>query len=222
MHANRFPLLVLVVAMFLVVAACGGDDSSSPTTAASPSADQGSDATTPESGEDPPSGSDDSGGGGLPPGGGSGTYTINGESFEAPVYQCEVFSFGDEPHPDDLSVLAFLGGSEGLEVEIGNTARPGGPDGQYEATIMFVFHSRSGADGLEQFEGGVATGPDGLWYENDDFEFANPLPDAAFARDGNRITGNIAGVEQDYPEGGTETLDITFDLEFPDDITEGC
>jgi len=139
------------------------------------------------------------------------------------VFQCEVFSFGgQEPDPDDLSVLAFLGGSEGLEVEIGHSTRPGGPDGLYEATVLSVFHSRAGADGLEQFEGSAATGPDGQWYAQDDFEFANPLPDAAFARDGNHITGSLAGVEQDWPETGTEVIDVTFDLEFPDDITEGC
>lgn len=221
MKLSRIPFVVLAVAMLLAVAACGGGDSSSSTTPAPPSVDQGSDTTASESGEDPSSGSDDSGGGGLPASGANGTYTINGDSFEAPVFQCEVFSSGQEPHPDDLSVLAFLGGSEGLEVEIGHSTRPG-PDGPYEATVMFVFHSRAGADGLEQFEGSAATGPDGQWYLQDDFQLANPIPGETFTRDGNRITGSLAGVEQDWPETGTEVIDVTFDLEIPAEITEGC
>lgn len=221
MNGNRFRLLVLAAVMLLIVSACGGEDTSSSTAAASPSAGQDSDPAQESDGE-PSSGSDASGGEGLSSGGGTGTYTVDGEAVESPVYRCDVApSSGQEPHPDDLAVLAFQGGSDGLEVEVGHSTRPSS-SGAYEATILFVFYSRSGADGLEQFEGSAATGPDGQWYLQSDFDFANPFAEPPITVNGNRITGSLANVEQDYPEDGTATVDVTFDLEIPNEITEGC
>ncbi len=55
----------------------------------------------------------DDGGQGLPPAGGVGSFTVDGESFDnVDIYSCEPFSFGSDPDPRDLSLLAFLGGDE--------------------------------------------------------------------------------------------------------------
>lgn len=175
----------------------------------------------------PPDDSGDNGGGFSLSGAGTGSYTVDGESFQGvDTYSCEVFSFGSqEPHPDDLSVLALLGGSEGLQVEISVSQGFDMTDGsQFDQVRMSVFHSRSGEGGLEQFEGGASNDANGVWSSGDQFDPDSlvELGEPPFVIDGDRITGALPGLEQTWPDEGAATVDVTFDLEIPAEINEDC
>ena len=51
-----------------------------------------------------------------------GSFTVDGESFEnVDIFSCAPFSFGSDPDPRDLSLLGFLGGMTGLEVELSHS-----------------------------------------------------------------------------------------------------
>lgn len=167
-------------------------------------------------------------GGGFPLGGaGVGSFTADGESFDnVDVYSCEPFSFGSDPHPDDVSVLAYLGGSSGLEVEVSHREGFEISDGEqvrFDQVDVAVFYSRSGESGLEQFEGSAASNASGGWsFFNQETGEQIDLADSPYERDGDRITGSLAGLEQIWPDEGAATVDVTYDLEIPTEVNEEC
>lgn len=150
---------------------------------------------------------------------GSGTFVVDGESFDAPVIRCEPFSssFGD-PNADDLNVRALVG-SVFVEVDLSNSEGISFEDGSvYDQQFVTVFLSRPGDGVTEQFEGSATNDADGNWFLSEDFEQTNPIP-TPFALDGNTITGAMT-VDQDWPEGATGTAEVSFDFEFPSEIQD--
>ncbi len=165
-------------------------------------------------------------GGGFPlAGAGVGSFTADGESFDnVDVYSCEPFSFGSDPHPDDVSLLAYLGGSSGLEVVISHRQGVDLSDGsQFDQIDLNVFHSRQGESGLEQFEAGAASAADGTWFTTDPETLEQtPLDGTPVVIEGDRVTGSLAGLRQTWPDEGAATVDVTFDLEIPSEVNEEC
>lgn len=171
-------------------------------------------------------GDDDGGGGGFPlVGAGVGSFTADGESFDSvDVYSCEPFSFGSDPDPRDLSLLGYLGGTSGLEVEISYGEAFDLSDGsQFEQISLAVFYSRQGSSGLEQFEGRAQSRADGTWYTSDPETFQEvDLDGVPVAVDASRLSGALAGLEQTWPDEGAATVDVTFDFEIPSEVNEEC
>lgn len=180
--------------------------------------------------DDLPTDEDSDGGdpGGFPlAGAGVGSFTADGESFDnVDVYSCEPFSFGSDPHPDDVSLLAYLGGTSGLEVEVSHSQGFEVSDGgqvTFDQVTVNVFYSRQGDGGLEQFEGSAVNDASGDWFffnrdTGEQFELAEP----PYVRDGDRMTGSLAGLQQSWPDEGAATVDVTFDLEIPTEVNEDC
>lgn len=171
---------------------------------------------------------DAGGGGGFPlAGAGVGSFTADGESFDnVDVYSCEPFSFGSDPHPDDVSVLAYLGGTSGLEVDVSHSQGIEVSEGEqirFDQVNVDVFYSRQGENGLEQFEGSAASNASGGWiFFNRETGEQTDLADTPYERDGDRITGSLAGLQQSWPDEGAATVDVTFDLEVPTEVNEEC
>lgn len=165
-------------------------------------------------------------GGRLPlAGAGVGSFTADGESFDnVDVYSCEPFSFGSDPHPDDVSLLAYLGGTSGLEVVVTHGQGVDLSDGsQFDQIELSVFHSRQGESGLEQFEASAASAADGTWFTTDpDTLEQTPLDANPVVVEGDRVTGALAGLRQTWPDEGAATVDVTFDLEIPTEVNEEC
>jgi hypothetical protein len=167
----------------------------------------------------------DTGGGFTLAGAGSGSFTADGESFDGvDVYRCEPFSFGQDPHPDDIDLLAYLGGMSGLNVDIAHNQGFDMSDGsQFEQVNLSVYYSRQGSNGVEQFEGSAVNDADGVWYTLDPETFEQvELGGVPFVIEGNRVVGEMAGLEQTWPDEGAATVDVTFDLEIPTQINEDC
>lgn len=168
------------------------------------------------------------GGGGLPPAGGVGSFTADGESFDnVDVYSCEPFSFGTDPDPRDLSLAGFLGGMDGIGVDVtyGQGFDPvQGVQAQFDDQIRLkVFYSRSGETGTEQFEGSALNGIDGTWYVGDAVAGdVVALDEPPFVMEGNRIAGSLAGLEQTWPDEGAATVDVSWDFEIPSEVIEDC
>lgn len=172
----------------------------------------------------PEADADDTGGSELA-GARTGSFTVDGESFDGvDVFRCETFSFGEDPHPDDVDLLAYQGGMSGLEVDIINRTGFDMSDGsQFDQLSLRVFYSRQGPNGVEQFEGGADTDASGAWVIVDQETFQPiPLDTPAAVIEGDRITGQLAGLEQTWPDEGAATVDVTFDLEIPTQINESC
>jgi hypothetical protein len=178
--------------------------------------------------DDLPSDDGNSGGGGgsgALAGAGVGSFTADGESFDGvDVYSCEPFSFGnDGPNPEDLSLLAFLGGSNGLEVEVSHSEGYDLSDGtQFDQVNLNVFYSRQGDAGLEQFEGGAQNRADGSWYTTDPETYTEVDLDEPPVVVGDHVTGSLAGLVQTWPDEGAATVDVTFDLEIPSEVNDAC
>lgn len=173
------------------------------------------------------SGGGDDGNGGFPlTGAGKGSFVADGESFDnVDVYSCEPFSFGSDPHPDDLSLLAYVGGSSGLEVEISHSEGFDQAGGTFDQVNVFVFYSRSGDSGLEQFERSAGNAADGYWYFGGGgfvTDESDRIDGAPFTINGDRITGELAGLEQTWPDEGAATVDVSFDLEIPSEVNSEC
>lgn len=179
--------------------------------------------------EDLPSDDDavasDGGAGDVPPAGGVGSFTVDVESFDnVDIYSCAPFSFGSDPDPRDLSLLGFLGGMTGLEVEVSHSQGTDMSDGtQFDQIRLSVFHSRAGESGTEQFEGSASNNAAGDWFTTDPETFEEvPLDDPPFAMEGNRISGSLVGLEQTWPDEGAATVDVTWDYEIPSEVIEDC
>lgn len=165
----------------------------------------------------------------LPFENGEGSFALDGERFEADfVVSCLPFDAsefgGAESHPDDLDVVAATEEGTAVQLEISYEEGAGaGGDRGYDAVYLRPFVSRSGDDGLEQYESAFVTGPDGAWYslETDNpiqlslgNAVGDPLAEPALVRDGNRLSGT-AIVYQDWPEGSSGELMVSFDLTVP-------
>lgn len=216
----RHRSLPIFLTMVLAIAACSSDG-------AEPDADPGVDQQQTSQSTSAPTDTQSNNGGGNTqglPSGGDGTYVIDGESFDATVYRCEPFtSPGQEPDDRELSVLAYRGGSEGLEVEIG-IGTGFGENGPFDTQVLFVFHSRPGEDGLEQYEGRASHDADGVWYPGNFIEEdAEPLDTPPVTVDGNRIHGGPLTLEQTWPnEGGEFVVVDSWDLTVPDETWSEC
>jgi hypothetical protein len=224
----RRRFLALLFAGSILLAACGGDSDDGDTPAGGDDETLTTLAQTPEelaedvleqAEEQVESGAVDE----LFANAGSGTFTVDGESFEAPVVRCEPFAAFGEPNPDDLNVRA-LAGSVFVEVDLSNSDGISMVDGTaFDQQHVNVFLSRPGDGVTEQFDGGATNNADGEWIASED-QFndpaeVTPLPAPPFTIDGNRITGSMT-VIQDWPEGATGTAEVTFDLEFPGEIQD--
>jgi hypothetical protein len=218
---ERRTSVAMLVAIMMLVAACSSDGSG---TGADPADAQQSTGSTAPTSDTQPS---DQGGNtqGLPPGG-DGQYVIDGETFDATVYRCEPFTApGQQPDDRELSVLAFRGGSEGLEVEIGIGNGIGSDGQQFDQQVLRLFHSKSGASGLEQFEGVAAPDQDGVWYPGQivfepDLE---PLSGVPYTLEGNRLRGGPLTLEQTWPEEAEGTVVVqSWDLTVPDETWSEC
>lgn len=180
------------------------------------------------SNDTPPQAADnegDTGGGTDFVGAGSGSFTVDGEAFEGvEVFRCETFSFGGDPHPDDFDLLAYQGGMSGLEVDISNRQGVDFSNGnQFDEIQLSVFYSRQGENGVEQFEGSARTDSNGSWYVFDpETGDQTALDGEAAVIEGSRISGQLAGLDQTWPDEGAATVDVTFDLDIPTEINEGC
>jgi hypothetical protein len=218
----RRKVISVLIALVLVVSACSSDSGSS-----DPDPVDAGQQSTGSTSPPPDASSGDQGGNnsGFPPGG-DGTYVIDGESFDATVYRCEPFTApGSQPDDRELSVLAFRGGSEGLEVEIGIGTGFSTTGGNFERQILRVFHSRSGDSGLEQFEGSASEDAEGAWFEGNEFttEGLEPLGAAPVTIDGSHVTGGPLTLEQTWPQSGTEVVVVeSWDLTVPDEIFSDC
>jgi hypothetical protein len=167
------------------------------------------------------------GSGDIPPAGGVGSFTVDGQSFDnVDVYSCEPFSFGSDPDPRDLSLTGFLGGMDGLGVELSHSEGFDLSDGgqtQFDQIRLSVFYSRSGDSGTEQFEGSASNNAAGEWFTTDPETFEEvPIADPPFVMEGNRISGSLAGLEQTWPDEGAATVDVTWDYEIPSEVIEDC
>jgi len=165
------------------------------------------------------------GGGDLPPAGGTGSFTVDGESFDnVDVFSCAPFSFGSDPDPRDLSLLGYMGGMTGLEVQLSHSEGFDMSDGsQFDQISLSVFHSRTGESGTEQFEGSVSNNAAGEWFTLDPETFEEvPVADPPFVMEGNRISGSLADLEQTWPDEGAATVDVTWDYEIPSEVLEDC
>lgn len=216
-------MTVLLVAVVLVLAACGSDSEESPApdddgrgtvTTLSQTPEELAEDVMEDAEEQVESGAADD----LLANAGTGTFTVDGQSFDTPVFRCEPFAAFDEPNPDDLNVRALVGdvfvevdlaNSEGIDIVNG---------GVFDQQSVGVFLSRSGEEGVEQFEARMSNDAEGNWYDGEDFEQATPLG-TPFTLDGNTITGSMT-VLQNWPEGDTGTADVTFDFMFPPEIQD--
>lgn len=220
----RSRLFVMLSMIALVLSACGGGgsaetgDEPAPTTSAAPpevssTVDEGS------------SGQALAGSSG-PAAGGVGTFTVDGETFDnVPVARCEPFSVGDEPNEDDLSLVALVGSMEGLNLDLSNSDGFAMGDNEmitFTQQTLNVDYSRSGDAGIEQFTGFASNDIDDDWYID-----GAPMPgedktamgEPPFARDGGRISGSMT-LDQDWPEGSTGVVEVSFDLEIPSEIVD--
>lgn len=167
----------------------------------------------------------DSGGATALSGAGVGSFVADGEAFDGvDVYSCEPFSFGDEgPNPEDLSLLAFLGGSNGLEIEVTHSPGYDLSDGsQFDQITFSAFFSRQGADGLQQFEGSATNDASGAWSVSDDTGQQTGLAEPPFVIQGDRISGGLTGLDQTWPDEGADIVDVTFDFQIPDVVNDSC
>lgn len=233
LNMRRKMTALTMVTLVFTAAACGGEGTE-PTPGAGGTTPGGTTATT-------ATGPGTTGGGqtgGPPPGSqdfpfesGTGYFEVDGERFEPHyIVRCEPFSFGSPPHEDDLDLRGHrLSDGIGLEVEVSVrdiVAGEGNPREGYTAMNISVFLHRSGADGIEQYEGSAVNHPNEDWYDTEHLSpeiliyhgtepTGPPLsPPAGFEIARDRIKGTMT-LPQDWPENETGTVDVTFDYSIP-------
>ncbi|MEZ4503479.1 MAG: hypothetical protein R3C39_12705 [Dehalococcoidia bacterium] len=198
------------------VSACGGADDDGDAGSSGPVASASTQAVATES---------SSGGGGLASiESGSGTFSIDGQQFDADiVVRCLPFDAsafgGAAPNEADFDFSAATSDfANVVEGEVAFALPTFGP-GAYEANQIRGFASRQGSSGVEQYESVAATDPDGNWLMNLEPQLvANGQPPTGepmeFEIDGNHVRGAMT-LEQNWPDGATGTVDIAFDLDLP-------
>jgi hypothetical protein len=230
----RARVVVMFSVMALLTAACGGGDGAGGTTSPanqSETSDEAVSTTSAPGGrsEEPAGDSGDQGDSepsGAFPAGGSGSFVVDGETFDGvPVARCEPFSVGEEPNEDDLSLIALIGGMDGLQVELSNRDGFAAGDNEminYLQQSVEVDYSRSGDAGVEQFSAFASTDQDGNWYLGgapSPGQTLEAMESAPFNRDGDHVNGAMS-LDQDWPDGATGTVNVTFDLEVPSDVVD--
>lgn len=219
---TRSRLLVVLSTIALVVSACGGGgstetgDEPAPTTSVAPP----SGSSTVDKGSQTPAGSSG------PAAGGVGTFSVDGETFDdVPVARCEPFSIGDTANNDDLSLVALVGSMEGLNLDLSNSDGFAMEDNEmitFTQQTLNVDYSRSSDAGIEQFTGMADNDIDDNWYIGGapmPGEEKTPMAEPPFARDGDRISGSMT-LDQDWPEGSTGVIEVSFDFEIPSEIVD--
>jgi hypothetical protein len=160
---------------------------------------------------------------------GDGWFEIDGERYEAEwVVRCMPQHLDiEEPHEDDLELIAYAGGQTFFWLELSSQEVVLTPDDDRNYTALYAHPSlsRDGEGGRQEFgDTAFATGPDGAWYDlrsADPLQLAlgnqgsNPLPEPAATRQGERVTGTAAGLTQEWPEDGTATVTVTYHLSIP-------
>lgn len=228
----RLTRVTLLAVILLLVAACAGDggtagtDQPSDPTSGQDAADEAMDDALEGGDVDLPTGDEDMNDArDAFSGGTEGTVTLNGESQSVSVLRCEPFSFGDDPHEDDLSVVVALagGGMSGMNIDLTFTDTFDMTTGeQFLQERLEVFLSTSTSDGTYQYEAGAHSNAAGVWFPGDDFLMeGDPLPGSVFEISGNRFSGSMT-VFQNWPEGMDGVVDVTFDLEIPTEFHPDC
>ncbi|MGA7097894.1 MAG: hypothetical protein WB245_10060 [Acidimicrobiia bacterium] len=220
----RSRLLLALSVIALLLTACGGGgnvdtgDEPAPTTSVAPP----SGSSTLDKGN---SGQAPAGASG-PTAGGVGTFSVDGESFDnVPVARCEPFSVGDAPSEADLSLVALVGSMEGLNLDLSSSDGFAMGDNEmitFTQQTLNVDYSRSGDAGIEQFTGFASNDIDDNWYVGGapmPGEEKTPMTEAPFTRDGDRISGSMT-LDQDWPEGSSGVIEVSFDFEIPSEIVD--
>jgi hypothetical protein len=213
----RTPAVVFLIAVAAVTSACsagdGGDSAPEPASGAAAESEN----PNPDPGPDVPFDS------------GDGWFEVDGERYEAEwVVRCMPQDMED-PHEDDLELIAYAGGQTffWLELESQEVVLTPDDDRNYTALYAHPSVSRDVEGGREEFgDTGFATGPDGAWYDlrsaspmqlalgNESF---TPLPEPAATVQGGRVTGTAVDLMQEWPDEGTATVTVTYDLSIPAD-----
>ncbi len=216
----------LIVAVVVLLAACGGDDVSgtqsdttdapeTPTTLAEAAEDLTEDVT--EQAEEKTEE--------LIAGAVAGTFAADGEQFESQTVRCEPFDFYGDASEDDLDLASIAGdGSTFVNVTLTHTEGFGQDGSTYPQQNLSIQFSRQGEGGIEQFQGSSTNDAEGNWYPTGALvlfgdQTEEPLPAKPFEQDGNRISGSLT-LDQDWPEGATGTVEVSFDLSYPDEIVD--
>jgi hypothetical protein len=160
---------------------------------------------------------------------GDGWFEIDGERHKAEwVVRCMPQDVDmDQAHENDLELIAYAGGQTFLWLELSSQEVVLTPDDDRNYTALYAHPSlsRDGEGGREEFgDAGFATGPDGAWYDLRGAspmqlalgsEDSSPLPEPAATVQGERVTGTAADLTQEWPDEGTATVTVTYDLSIP-------
>jgi hypothetical protein len=227
----RTPTVLLLVAVVTATSACsagdGNDVAPDPVPPASddvdadPPLDEPDDQAEAAATQDPASD--------LPFESGDGWFEVDGERYEAEwVVRCLPRHLDiEQPHEDDLELLAYAGGQTHFGLDLSHQEIFLTPDDDRNYTALYAHPSlsRDGEGGVERFgDTGFATGPDGAWYDLGSAsplqlalgnEGASPLPEPAATVQGQRVTGTAAGLLQNWPEEAAGTTTVTYDLSIP-------
>ena len=228
----RLKSMGFISVLVLVAAACGGgtDVTDAPGTTASAGGTETSSAPSDQSSPDsPPEASAPSG---------SGEFTVDGQSFQVTqVARCDPYDPNDENNPDDLDVVASSAEGVHLSLTISHgdsyaVSDDGGyviSDSGVPVTYSAAYHDlriNRFADGAqEQYASSASHDVDNVWYMNYNPIISAPedgdmLDGPPFIRSGDSISGGMT-IVKDYPAEDGTTLDVTFNFDFPSDIT-GC
>lgn len=145
---------------------------------------------------------------------------VDGETLQGDILRCEPFSFGEDPHEDDLS-LVLLAGSNGLNVDLSyfDTIDAGG-GGQFLGARLDLLYSENGT--TAQYDGSATTDAEGNWYDETDrfVEGATPLTTPAVTVEAGRLTGALT-LTQSWPDGEDGVVEVSFDVAVPPEMG-GC
>ena len=224
--------IALSSALLLIVMACAGNsDGATGSTDPSSQGPETSNEVSPDQDEEqsPTTSSqvtEQEGSQSLPFESGDGSFVVDGEQFEAVwVVRCEIVLIGQDPHDENLDLLAYGGESVYLDLEISAgdeyAVTAEGRRGEFIYTATY-FDLRLVTDAaLTQFEDRVVNGPGGNWYANAvphlmvaGKEFPSVPEPVGFTIEDDRIRGTLT-LEQSWPEDQDATVDVTFDLSIP-------
>jgi hypothetical protein len=212
------PFAAILLSAILVLAGCGSDDGSSGDSSGS-GAEASADSDNAEG--DNSSGGDDSSDDqpvdeGAVEGQTGSTITVDGATFDATVFRCELEEdfYGEMPDPGDLDLAARSDGGD-VSIDLIHRDDARGPAGElFEQQIHELRLNSPG----EEYSNRSATNLDGAWFRGGvpalgDQEPGDPLNEPPFIVAGTRITGSML-LLQDFPEG-TATVEVGFDLVVP-------
>lgn len=220
----RMRSMTLMAVLVLVAVACGGGEGAEPGDQGAVTTVASAEPETENPPEDEPSPEEPGETPSAPSG--SGEFTVDGETYQVTeVHRCEPFDFYDENNPNDLDVVAGSADGVYLSLVISNdTGYTAGGRDSYEQQYHELRVNLFGDDGQEQFTATASHDIDNVWYlpfeplgQDQEGEMLSGPP---FVRDGDSISGGLV-ITKDYPVEDGATLDVTFNFDFPSDIT-GC